>query len=82
MADDNTTTPRTRREIERALREPGIPAQCAYPGCPATTDNRLRWSYHTAGPGGLPAGYYCPPHTDALEAIEAEGGFDDPENDL
>jgi hypothetical protein len=60
MADDTLTTPGNGREIERALREPGIPAQCAYPGCPATTDNRLRWTYHTAGPGGLPAGLLLP----------------------
>jgi hypothetical protein len=42
MADD---TPTTRDKIARALRELGIAAQCAYPGCTATIDNRLRWSY-------------------------------------
>jgi mannitol operon repressor len=77
MADDTPTM--NRREIERALREPGIAAQCAYPGCPATTDNRLRWSYLADWPGGLPDGYYCPVHRDASEGIAVEGGFDDPE---
>jgi hypothetical protein len=32
MADDTPTT--NRREIERVLREPGMAAQCADPGCP------------------------------------------------
>lgn len=78
MADDTPimNRPMNRREIERALREPGIPAECAYTGCTAKTDNRLRWSYLAAGDGGLPDGYYCPVHRDAIEAI-AE--FDDPE---
>jgi hypothetical protein len=80
MADDTPTT--NRREIERVLREPGMAAQCAYPGCPATTDNRLRWRYLADWLGGLPDGFCCSAHSDALEAIEAEGGFDDPENDL
>jgi hypothetical protein len=65
----NHTTPR------------GRPAQCAYPGCPAKTDNRLLWGY-LASWRGLPDGYYCPAHRDAIEKIELEGGFDDPENDL
>jgi hypothetical protein len=39
-------------QIERALREPGIPVECAYPGCTAKTDNRLRWSYLARWPGG------------------------------
>jgi hypothetical protein len=30
----------------------------------------------------LPEGYYRPAHYDAINAVEAEGGFDDPENDL
>jgi hypothetical protein len=53
MADD---TPTTRDKIARALRELGIAAQCAYPGCTATIDNRLRWSYLADWPGGLPNG--------------------------
>jgi len=55
------------------LHEPGIPAECAYPGCPARTDNRLRWAHLTNWAGGLPDGYYCPAHAEALEAILAEG---------
>jgi hypothetical protein len=70
------------RRSEHAVREPGLPAQCAYPGCPATTNNRLRWAYLMDWPGGLPDGYYCPAHAEALEAVLGEGGFDEPENDL
>jgi hypothetical protein len=75
---------RRQRQIERVLREPGIAAECAYPGCPAKTDNRLRWGYwdFAETPGGLPDGYYCPAHSDALEALACDGGFEDRENDL
>jgi hypothetical protein len=56
-------------EVAQALSQPGIPALCAFPGCPAATDNRLRWVYYQrppgAPPGGLPEGFYCPDHYDA-----------------
>jgi hypothetical protein len=38
------------------------PAQCAYPGFPAKTADRLLWTYLSDWPGGLPDGYYCPAH--------------------
>jgi hypothetical protein len=53
---------RRQRQIERVLREPGFAAECAYPGCPAKTDNRLSWGYWDFGatPGGLPDGILLP----------------------
>jgi hypothetical protein len=61
----------TSAEVQRALSQPGIPAQCAYPGWAAYTNNRLRWT-HCLGFDGLPEWYYCPAHSDALEVIAQE----------
>jgi hypothetical protein len=70
------------RRSARALRELGFPARCAYPGCPAKTNNRLSWSYLADWGGGLPDGHYCPAHAVSLGAGLPEGGLDEPENDL
>jgi len=39
------------------------------------------WANCDWGPG-IPGGYYCPAHADAIEKVLEEGGLDDPENDL
>jgi hypothetical protein len=54
---------------------------CTFEGCPARSDRPALdgWGF-LAGWPGLRNGPYCPAHVAAIEAVLAEGGFDEAEN--
>lgn len=58
-------------------------ARCTWQGCAATTERPALdgWTYLADRGHGIRDGIYCPAHAAAIEAVESEGGLDDPDND-
>jgi hypothetical protein len=58
--------------------------RCSWDDCKASTEWPFAegWGDLADWPAPVKDGFYCPAHTDALEIMLEEGGFEDPENDL
>jgi hypothetical protein len=54
--------------------------RCSFPGCHRSTTRMWRgtddWPFLASWGPGIPDGFYCKPHADALEALSDSGELD------
>jgi hypothetical protein len=57
---------------------------CTFQGCRNTSEQPITdgWAILADWGPGIPDGYYCPAHANAIEKVDEDGGLEDPENDL
>jgi hypothetical protein len=74
MAECGTRRGTGRNDVGQKIR-------CAWDGCWRTTAHPYAddWAYLCSWPPPVKDGYYCRSHTDAIEAVDMDGGFDAPE---